>query len=78
MVTNRDTFDSTRLGLEVAYALNKLYPGKMAWQESRFLVGNQQVLNELKDGVEPGTIVQEMGDSLGSFMQQRERYLLYH
>jgi uncharacterized protein YbbC (DUF1343 family)/CubicO group peptidase (beta-lactamase class C family) len=78
VITNRDTLDSTRLGLEVAYALNKLYPGKIAWQESRFLVGNQQVLKELKDGAEPGTIVQEMGDSLGGFIQQRERYLLYH
>jgi uncharacterized protein YbbC (DUF1343 family)/CubicO group peptidase (beta-lactamase class C family) len=78
VVTNRDILDSTRFGLEVAYALNKLYPGKIAWQENRFLVGNQQVLKELKDGADPGTIVQEMGDSLGSFIQQRERYLLYH
>jgi uncharacterized protein YbbC (DUF1343 family)/CubicO group peptidase (beta-lactamase class C family) len=78
VVTNRDILDSTRFGLEVAYALNKLYPGKIGWQENRFLVGNQQVLKELKDGADPGTIVQEMGDSLGSFIQQRERYLLYH
>ena len=33
VITNRDTFDSTRLGLEVGYALNKLYPGKIAWQD---------------------------------------------
>jgi uncharacterized protein YbbC (DUF1343 family)/CubicO group peptidase (beta-lactamase class C family) len=78
VVTNRDILDSTRFGLEVAHALNKLYPGKIGWQENRFLVGNQQVLKELKDGADPGTIVQEMGDSLGGFIQQRERYLLYH
>jgi uncharacterized protein YbbC (DUF1343 family)/CubicO group peptidase (beta-lactamase class C family) len=77
VVTNRDAFDSTRLGLELAYAFNKLYPGKMAWQENRFLVGNQQVLGNLKDGVDPGTILQEIENSLAGFTQQRERYLLY-
>lgn len=78
IITNRDTFDSTRFGLELGYALNKLYPGKIAWQENRFLVGNQKVLKELKDGADPGTIQQEIVDSLVAFMQQREKYLLYH
>ena len=77
VVTNRDTFDSTRLGLELGHALNKLYPGKIAWQENRFLVGNRRVLGEMKDGIDPGTILQEMENSLSGFIQQRERYLLY-
>jgi uncharacterized protein YbbC (DUF1343 family)/CubicO group peptidase (beta-lactamase class C family) len=77
VITNRDTFDSTRLGLELGYALNKLYPGKIAWRENRYLVGNQKVLTGLKDGIDPGTILQEMEDSLAGFIQQRERYLLY-
>jgi uncharacterized protein YbbC (DUF1343 family) len=77
VITNRDTFDSTRLGLELGYALNRLYPGKIAWQENRFLVGNQKVLTGLKDGIDPGTILQEMENSLAGFIQQRERYLLY-
>jgi uncharacterized protein YbbC (DUF1343 family)/CubicO group peptidase (beta-lactamase class C family) len=76
-VTNRETFDSTRLGLELGYALNQLYPGKIAWQENRFLIGNHDVLRELKDGVDPRTILQEMEDSLAGFTQRRERYLLY-
>lgn len=77
VITNRDTFDSTRLGLELAYALNKLYPGKIAWQENRFLIGSHAVLGELKDGTDPGTILQEMENSMAGFIQQRERYLLY-
>ncbi|MGP0070806.1 MAG: exo-beta-N-acetylmuramidase NamZ domain-containing protein [Bryobacteraceae bacterium] len=77
VVTNRDTFDSTRFGLELAFALNKLYPEKIAWQENRFLIGNNEVLKELKDGVDSGTILQEMESSLAAFHQQRERYLLY-
>ena len=77
VVTNRDTFDSIRLGLELGYALNKLYPGKISWQENRFLIGNHEVLRELKDGVDPNTILQEMEQALAGFIQQRERYLLY-
>jgi uncharacterized protein YbbC (DUF1343 family)/CubicO group peptidase (beta-lactamase class C family) len=77
VITNRDTFDSARLGLEVAYALNKLYPGKIAWQENRFLIGNREVLRELKDGVDPRTILETMHDSLAGFIQQRDHYLLY-
>ncbi len=77
VITNRDTFDSTRLGLELGYALNKLYPGRIDWQANRFLIGNQAVLRELKDGVDPTTILQEMEDSLASFTRQRERYMLY-
>ena len=77
VVTNRDTFDSTRLGLELGHALNKLYPGKIAWQENRFLIGNREVLRELKDGVDPRTILETMHDSLAGFIQQRDHYLLY-
>jgi uncharacterized protein YbbC (DUF1343 family) len=77
VVTDRDTFDSTRFGLELGYALNKLYPGKIAWQENRFLIGNHAVLGELKDGIDPRTILQEMEQSLAGFIHLREQYLLY-
>ena len=77
VITNRDAFDSTRLGLELGYALNQLYPGKIAWQENRFLIGNHDVLKELKEGVDARTILQEMENSLAGFTQHRERYLLY-
>jgi uncharacterized protein YbbC (DUF1343 family) len=77
VITNRDAFDSTRLGLEVAYALNQLYPGKIAWQENRFLIGNREVLKALKNGADPRAILQDMQNSLAGFVQRRERYLLY-
>jgi uncharacterized protein YbbC (DUF1343 family) len=77
ITTNRDSFDSTRLGLEVAFALGKLYPGKIDWQENRFLIGNREVLKQLKDGVDPRTILQEMENSLAVFNRQKQRYLLY-
>jgi uncharacterized protein YbbC (DUF1343 family)/CubicO group peptidase (beta-lactamase class C family) len=75
--TNRDTFDSVRLGLELGYALAKLYPGKIAWQENRFLIGNHEVLGQLKEGIDPRTILQGIENSLAGFNQRREQYLLY-
>jgi uncharacterized protein YbbC (DUF1343 family)/CubicO group peptidase (beta-lactamase class C family) len=77
VITNRDTFDSARFGLELGYALNKLYPGKIGWQENRFLLGNHEVLRELKDGVDPRTILQEMEESLAGFIQKKDKYSLY-
>ncbi len=32
VVTNRELFSSVRLGLEIAYALQKLYPGKIDFE----------------------------------------------
>ena len=77
VITNRDTFDSTRLGLEVVFALRKLYAGKIDWRENRFLIGNRVVLKQLEDGVDPTTIVQGMEESLAGFNRQKQRYLLY-
>jgi uncharacterized protein YbbC (DUF1343 family)/CubicO group peptidase (beta-lactamase class C family) len=77
VITNRNEFDSTRFGLELGYALSKLYPGKIAWDASRFLIGSKEVLTACKDSQDPRTIVQNMEDSLTSFKARREKYLLY-
>ena len=77
VLTNRDAFDSTRLGLEVAYALGKLYPGKIAWQDNRFLVGSHEVLKDMQEGKDPRSTVEEMQETLARFMERREKYLLY-
>ncbi len=77
VLTNRDTFDSTRLGLELAYALGKLYPGKIAWQENRSLIGNHEVMKEMQDGSDPRNIVENMQGSLAKFVDRREKYLIY-
>ncbi len=77
VVTDRTAFDSTRLGLEVAYALEKLYPGRIPWEENRFLIGNRQVINAMKTGTDPRDTVQKIEESLAAFIQRREKYLLY-
>jgi len=78
VITNRNAFDSARLGLEVAYALEKLYPGKIAWDSDRFLIGNHDVIAAVKAGADPRTTVQNIEEALSSFVERREKYLLYH
>ena len=77
VLTNRDAFNSTRLGLEVAYALGKLYPGKIPWQDNRFLIGNHEVIKAMREGSDPRIVLEEMQDSLVRFVERREKYLLY-
>jgi uncharacterized protein YbbC (DUF1343 family)/CubicO group peptidase (beta-lactamase class C family) len=77
VITDRDAFDSVRLGLELAYAFEKLYPGRMAFEINRFLIGNREVTTAGKDAVDPRTTLQNIEESLAAFMQRREKFLLY-
>jgi uncharacterized protein YbbC (DUF1343 family)/CubicO group peptidase (beta-lactamase class C family) len=77
VITNRDAFDSARLGLEIAAALQKLYPGKMDLDANRKLIGSAEVIRALAAGDDPRDIQQKMVDSVTAFLKIREKYLLY-
>ena len=77
VITNRDEFDSTRLGLEIAGALEKLYPGKMQFAADQKLIGSAEVVKELTSGADPRDIQQKMADDVAAFLKLREKYLLY-
>jgi len=77
VITDRNSFDSTRLGLELGFALEKLYPGKIPWEDNRFLIGNHEVIAAGKQGQDPRMTVQQMEGSLAAFLSRREKYLLY-
>ena len=51
-VTNHDVFSSSRLGLEVAMALAKLYPGKIIWEVDKNLIGSDAVIAALRQGAD--------------------------
>jgi uncharacterized protein YbbC (DUF1343 family) len=78
LVTSREAFDSARVGLEIASALQKLYPGKISFTVNRKLIGSQAVIRALSGGEDPRAIVQGLEDPLESFRRMREKYLLYH
>ena len=77
VITNRDQFDSIRLGLEVASALHKLYPGKIDFELSKQLIGNRKVIDALKAGEDPRVIEQGLMNDIAAFMNRRRPFLLY-
>jgi len=77
VITDRDQFDSIRLGLEVAYALHKLYPGKIDFELSKVLIGNRKVIDALKAGDDPRVIEQGLMNDIAIFMNRRRPFLLY-
>ena len=77
VIVNREQFNSVRLGLELAYALGKLYPGKIDLEACRFLFGNRKVLDRMKAGDDPRTIETGLEDQLRAFVERRRPYLLY-
>ncbi|MGH9584719.1 MAG: exo-beta-N-acetylmuramidase NamZ family protein, partial [Bryobacteraceae bacterium] len=77
VVTNRNLFDSTRLGIEIAAALQKLYPGKIDFEKCRWLIGNRQAVRELENGTAPSVIWMQAQKEAAEFDARRKPYLLY-
>jgi uncharacterized protein YbbC (DUF1343 family)/CubicO group peptidase (beta-lactamase class C family) len=73
-VVNRDIFSAERLGLELASALQSLYPGKIRMDANRYLIGNSGVMRALASGADPGKPAQA---GLEEFMRLRQKYLIY-
>jgi uncharacterized protein YbbC (DUF1343 family) len=77
-IVNREMVDSTRLGLEVAGAIQKLYPGKVDWSVNKKLIGSDETISRLEKGDDPRAIQQGMQDSVAAFLETRAKYLIYH
>jgi uncharacterized protein YbbC (DUF1343 family) len=78
LVADRASFESMRMGLEIAAALAKLYPGKFDVTKMIALVGNADTIRKLKAGDAPAAIVTSWNGELGAFRKMRAKYLLYH
>jgi len=77
VLTNREIFDSTRLGLEIAWAVQTLYPGKIDLAVSKRLIGSDDAIKRLQAGEDPRTIQGSFQDALAQFVAMREKYLIY-
>jgi len=77
VITDREAFDSTRLGLELAAALQKLYPGKIDFDESRSLIGNHKTIEALKQGRDSSLVWTAAQAAAAEFANRRKPYLLY-
>jgi len=76
-ITNRELFDSVRLGLELAVALQTLYPGKIDFTLSKRLIGSDDAIRRLQTGEDPRLILQSFAESVEEFLRKREPYLIY-
>ena len=74
VVTDRETFSSSRLGLELARAYATLYPGRIAVERSQTLIGNSAVMRAISTGSDAFAVAQS---GLDEFLEVRRKYLLY-
>ncbi|AIE85951.1 exo-beta-N-acetylmuramidase NamZ domain-containing protein [Fimbriimonas ginsengisoli] len=76
-IVDRGELDSVRLGLEIACALQHLYPGKVDWSQSKRLIGSDDTIRRIAAAEDPIAIQQSFRDPLNAFAQKREKYLIY-
>ena len=77
IITDRNSFNSVSLGLEIIYALEKLYPGKIDISVNGRLIGSKAVIEALAAGDDPKEIERAYNPDLKQFLRLRQKYLLY-
>jgi uncharacterized protein YbbC (DUF1343 family) len=77
VIVNREQLNAVRVGLDVAYALQRLYPGKINFEACRFLIGSREVVDALKAGHAPGGIEERLREQILRFEDRRKPFLLY-
>lgn len=77
LVTDRNSADMPRVGLEIASALHQLYGAKFALDKMDRLLVNRSVLDALDSGRDPGEIAAGWAKSLKLFNTVRLQYVLY-
>ena len=77
VLIDRQVFDSPALGVEITSALYRLYPRDFQLHRTLGLIGSREVLQSIKEGHDPNSIVQKWQDPLEEFCKLRARHLLY-
>jgi uncharacterized protein YbbC (DUF1343 family) len=77
IATDRNGFDAPELGIELASALNKLYPDDFKMGRMQELLVNQSAYDALVAGQDPRRIAQDWQEGLEKFGKVREKYLIY-
>jgi uncharacterized protein YbbC (DUF1343 family)/CubicO group peptidase (beta-lactamase class C family) len=76
-VTDRDEFQAVNFGIELASALERLYPGKIDFEVSKGLIANRGVLDALKAHKPVQEIESRMESDVERFVARRRPFLLY-
>jgi uncharacterized protein YbbC (DUF1343 family)/CubicO group peptidase (beta-lactamase class C family) len=76
-VLDRDSLDAPLLGTLLASTLFRLWPQEFKLDAIDSMLGSQQALQELRDGIAPSTMAAHWQPRLDEFRALRERMLLY-
>jgi len=77
VVTDREGFSTLRLGLEIAAALERLYPGRIDWEANTKLIGNREAIEGIRKGTDPRNLEPRLQEPAAAFAARRTPYLLY-
>jgi uncharacterized protein YbbC (DUF1343 family)/CubicO group peptidase (beta-lactamase class C family) len=77
VLLDRNTLDASELGIELASALHRLYPGEFDMRQMILLVNHQRVMDAIAAGADPRNIADDWREELERFEQVRKKYLLY-
>jgi uncharacterized protein YbbC (DUF1343 family)/CubicO group peptidase (beta-lactamase class C family) len=77
VLLERNALDAPELGIELAAALKKLYPGDYKIERLSELLVNQAAYVGLIEGVDPRRIAQDWQEELEKFELIRKKYLIY-
>jgi uncharacterized protein YbbC (DUF1343 family) len=76
-IIDRDTFDSIRVGLEIADAMHRLYPLRFQITKLTDLLGSQATVDALIAFQPPASIIASWTNDLAAFRAMRAKYLIY-
>ena len=76
-IIDRDTFDSVRVGLEIADAMHRLYPLRFQITKLTDLLGSQTTVDALIAFQPPASIIASWTNDLAAFRAMRAKYLIY-
>jgi uncharacterized protein YbbC (DUF1343 family)/CubicO group peptidase (beta-lactamase class C family) len=77
VVTERNALDVPELGIEIASALNRLYPDKYKIAGLDTLMKNKASLDAIANGEDPRRVAEQWQDAIEQFTALRAKYLLY-
>jgi len=77
VITERESFGSARLGLEIAAAIHKLFPGKLDFTVNKGLIANPATIRMILAGEDPRVIQDQQLDELAAFGARRAKFLIY-
>jgi len=77
IVTDRVALRPVRLGLEIAAAIQQLYPTQYKLEDAIRLIGSKDSMTRLKSGDDPATIAASWSAAEARWRLLRAKYLLY-